>query len=239
MVDDPKLRGAEHEIQNKDPERKESLRKSTRCTMHAETTEASETHVFTEGAHELARRYAELENRFTKQTMRQRHRTQENKKDETTEASQLSTSVAAAKTEGGKRSRAAAQDYDSMTRRRTGKQKKEEELKALNENIYNMDKKVKAQAKDISKKIKQGIRDNKRTKRRETVQRILEQFKGIETNENSKTGERFLITRMRNEVRDIKASRKGIANTFAKFYEVLYSSRNDERKRRQGHRRKT
>ena len=47
-----------------------------------------------------------------------------------------------------------------------------------------MDKKVKAQAKDISKKIKQGIRDNKRTKRREIVQRILEQFKGIETNEN-------------------------------------------------------
>ena len=67
VVDDPKLRGAEHEIQNQDPKRKDSLRKSTRCTMHVETTEASETHVFTEGAHELARRYAELENRFTKQ----------------------------------------------------------------------------------------------------------------------------------------------------------------------------
>ena len=38
---------------------------------------------------------------------------------------------------------------------------------------------MKAQAKDISKKIKQGFRDNKRTKRHETVQRILEQFKGI------------------------------------------------------------
>ena len=38
---------------------------------------------------------------------------------------------------------------------------------------------MKAQAKDISKKIKQGIRDNKRTKKHETVQRILEQFKGI------------------------------------------------------------
>ena len=98
---------------------------------------------------------------------------------------------------------------------------------------------MKAQAKDISKKIKQGFRDNKRTKKHETVQRILEQFKGIKTEENSKTGERFLITRMRNEVGDIKASRKGITNTFAKFNEALYSSRNDERKRRQGHRRKT
>ena len=67
VVDDPKLRGAQLEIQNEDPKRKDSLRKSTRCTMHAETTEASETHVFTERAHELARICAELENRFTKQ----------------------------------------------------------------------------------------------------------------------------------------------------------------------------
>ena len=52
----PKLRGAEHEIQNKDPKWKDSLRKSTRCTMHAETTEASGTRVLTEGAHEFARR---------------------------------------------------------------------------------------------------------------------------------------------------------------------------------------
>ena len=56
VVDDPKLRGAEHEIQNEDPKRKDSLRKSPRCTMHAETTEASGTHVLTERAHELSRR---------------------------------------------------------------------------------------------------------------------------------------------------------------------------------------
>ena len=54
---------------------------------------------------------------------------------------------------------------------------------------------MKAQAKDISKKIKQGFRDNKRTKKHETVQRILEQFKGIKTEENSKTGERDFLSR--------------------------------------------
>ena len=35
---------------------------------------------------------------------------------------------------------------------------------------------------------------------------------------------------MRNEVGAIEASRKGIANSFAKFYEDLYSSGSDERK---------
>ena len=43
---------------------------------------------------------------------------------------------------------------------------------------------------DISKKIKQGFRDNKRTKKHETVQRILEQFKGIKTIANTKTGKK-------------------------------------------------
>ena len=46
-----------------------------------------------------------------------------------------------------------------------------------------------AQANDISKKIKQGFRDNKRTQKHETVQ-ILEQFKGIKTIANTKTGKK-------------------------------------------------
>ena len=35
---------------------------------------------------------------------------------------------------------------------------------------------------------------------------------------------------MRNEAGDMEATKKGIANTFAKFYEDLYSNQNDERK---------
>ena len=35
---------------------------------------------------------------------------------------------------------------------------------------------------------------------------------------------------MRNEAGDIEATRKGIADTLANIYEVLYSSKNDERK---------
>ena len=42
-----------------------------------------------------------------------------------------------------------------------------------------MDRKGKAQVKDISKKIKQGIRDIKRSKRHEKIQKVLEEFKGI------------------------------------------------------------
>ena len=35
---------------------------------------------------------------------------------------------------------------------------------------------------------------------------------------------------MRNEPGNIEATRKGIADTLANIYEVLYSSKNDERK---------
>ena len=35
---------------------------------------------------------------------------------------------------------------------------------------------------------------------------------------------------MRNEVGDIEASRKGIADTFVKFYEELFSRKSDGRK---------
>ena len=87
-----------------------------------------------------------------------------------------------------------------------------------------MDRKDKAQVKDISQKIKKGIRDNQR------VQNIFEELKGIISIANIKTRKENLITHMRNEVGDIEASRKGIANTFAKFHEDLYSRRNGERK---------
>ena len=44
---------------------------------------------------------------------------------------------------------------------------KDQELLALIERPKNMDRKDKAQVKDISKKLKQGIRDNTRSKRHE------------------------------------------------------------------------
>ena len=87
--------------------------------------------------------------------------------------------------------------------------------------------KDKAQVGDISKKIKQGIGDNTRSKRHEKVQNIL--YEGIRSIASIKTRKRKIrITHMRNEAGNIEATRK--ANVFAKFYKDLYSSKNDERK---------
>ena len=44
-----------------------------------------------------------------------------------------------------------------------------------------MDRKEKAQVKDITKKIQKGIRDNTRLERHEKLQNILEDFKGIKS----------------------------------------------------------
>ena len=49
----------------------------------------------------------------------------------------------------------------------------------LIEKKKNMDRKDKAQVRDISKKIKRRIRGNERSKRREKVLNILDEFKGI------------------------------------------------------------
>ena len=85
--------------------------------------------------------------------------------------------------------------------------------------------------KDISKKIKQGIRDNKRSKRHSKVQNILEQFNGERSIASIKTRtKKILTTHMRNKPSNIEATRKGIANVFAKFYNDPYSRKNDERK---------
>ena len=44
-----------------------------------------------------------------------------------------------------------------------------------------MDTEEKAQVKDISKKIKNGMRDDKSSKRHDKVQSILEEFRGIKS----------------------------------------------------------
>ena len=64
----------------------------------------------------------------------------------------------------------------------------------------------------------------------EKVQKILEELKGIKSMASIETRKRNIVTHMRNEVGDIEAWRRGIADTFATFYEDLYSSGNNERK---------
>ena len=94
-----------------------------------------------------------------------------------------------------------------------------------------MDRKDKAQVRDISKKITQGIRDSKRSQRHEKVQNILEEFKGIRSIAGFKTRRRNIcITHMRNKSGNIVATMKGIAKAFAKFYKDLSARNNSKRK---------
>ena len=69
----------------------------------------------------------------------------------------------------------------------------------------------KDQVRNISKKIKQGIRENERFYRCEKAQNIFEEFKGTELIGSIKT-RNFFITLMRNESGSVVATRKGIAN---------------------------
>ena len=79
-----------------------------------------------------------------------------------------------------------------------------------------MDREDKAQVRDISKMIKQGIRDNKRSERHEKIRAILEEYKGSTSVAGVKTRKKkVLVTHMRNESGNIDATRKGIANVFA------------------------
>ena len=99
-----------------------------------------------------------------------------------------------------------------------------------------MDKKCECPGERHQQEDQTRIQRQQKNKKHDTVQRILQQFKrNPKDRKYQDKKERFLITRMRNEVGDIEASRRGVANTFAKFYEDLYSGRNDESKRRQGH----
>ena len=70
---------------------------------------------------------------------------------------------------------------------------------------------------DVSKKIKQGIRDNKGTR-------------SIASTKTRK--KKVLITHMRNKLGNIAAPRKGTGNVSAEFYKELYSM-NDGRKDKQ------
>ena len=93
-----------------------------------------------------------------------------------------------------------------------------------------MDRKEKAQVKDISKKIKQ--RESETTKEQKDVSRyrtFLRSSKDSNRSQMSRPERKILITHMRNEVGDIEASRKGIANTFCNMSRRSYSTGNNER----------
>ena len=73
--------------------------------------------------------------------------------------------------------------------------------------------------KELSKSNKKCIRDKKRVKRQQVVQKNLEDFKGVSNIPGIKSAEKkVLTTKVKHERGETITSRKGIANVFAEFY---------------------
>ena len=102
---------------------------------------------------------------------------------------------------------------------------KDAEILRLIEERRSMPKEEKQRLKDLSKSIKQCIRE-KKMKIQQDIERILEEFKGIRNIPGIKTAKkRVLITKIKNEKGECITSRKGIADVFGEFYKRLYEDK--------------
>ena len=110
-------------------------------------------------------------------------------------------------------------------------EKEDDEIKRLIEERRSIAEGDKQRLKEVSKKIKKCIRDNKRSRRQEKIQRILEAFRGIKNISNIKSAKKeTLIPKVNNEKGETVTSRKGIANVFGEFCSKLYAG-NDLKKK--------
>ena len=70
---------------------------------------------------------------------------------------------------------------------------------------------------------KKCIREKKRMKRQQDIQRIREEFKGVRNIPVIKTAKKkVLITKIKNDKGEYITSRKGIADVFGEFHKKLY-----------------
>ena len=100
---------------------------------------------------------------------------------------------------------------------------KDNEILALIQERKTTAKHEKERIREISKKIKNCIRDNKRRTRQEKIQKILENLKGTKNISSIKSvKKRVLIPKVKNKGGETIKTRQGIANVLAKFYEGLY-----------------
>ena len=80
----------------------------------------------------------------------------------------------------------------------------------------------KQRLKEVSKCIKNVSETKKRMKRQQDSQRILEDFKGVRNIPGIKSAKKkVLVTKIKNEKREIITSREGIANVFGEFYKKI------------------
>ena len=100
---------------------------------------------------------------------------------------------------------------------------KDSEILRLIEERRNVPKEERQRLKSLSKNFKKCIREKKRMKRQQDIERILEEFKGVRSIPRiKKAKKRVLITKIKNEKGECITSRKGIADTFGEFYKRLY-----------------
>ena len=90
---------------------------------------------------------------------------------------------------------------------------KDAEILRLIKETRSLPKEEKQRLKDLSKSIKKYIREKKRTKRQQDIERILEEFKGVRNIPEIKTAKKkVLITTIKNDKGECITSRKGIAD---------------------------
>ena len=155
----------------------------------------------------------------------QEAKTEENERKTIADAS--AATAAAAADEGIKQKHAAAPEGTAASEA-LEMNEKDERIRALIQERKTTAKHSKDQIREISKEIKKCIRDNKRLKRQEKIQKILEKVKGTKNISSIKSvKKRILIPRVKNKEGEVVKSRQGIADVFAKFYEDLYVGEGD------------
>ena len=99
----------------------------------------------------------------------------------------------------------------------------------IEERRNNTPKEEKQRLKEVSKHINKCIRDKKRMKRQQDIQRILEDFKGVENIPGVKSAKRrVLTTETKKKKGHVITSRNGIANVFGEFYKKYTMKMNNK-----------
>ena len=97
---------------------------------------------------------------------------------------------------------------------------KDAEILRLIEERRKMPKEERHRLKELSKK---KMHQSKKMNRHQDIERIFEEFKGVQNIPRIKTAKkRVLITKIKNKKGECITSRQGIADTFGEFYKRLY-----------------
>ena len=119
----------------------------------------------------------------------------------------------------------------AAAKKNEGRLDKDAEILRLIEERRSMSKEEKQRLKDLSKGLKKCIREKKRMKRQQDIERLLEEFKGVRNIPRIKTAKkRVLTTKVKNEKGEMyHLSKRNCRCFFGEFYKRLYedSERDD------------